>query len=70
MQLVIQLDAQGLAAVELLASSESEQHEAHRLFDAIRTELTDLDMAAKRFESRQTVVVGVAEVEVAGNADC
>jgi hypothetical protein len=66
MQIVIQLDAQGLAAVELFASSEDEQREAHRLFDAIQAELKLLDAAAKRVDSAQTVIVNVAEV--AGNA--
>ena len=62
MQLIIRLDTQGLVAVELLASSEGEQHEAHRLYDAIRPKLALLDAAAKRFESTPIVMGDVAEV--------
>lgn len=69
MQLIIQLDAQGLAAVELLTNSEDEQREAHRLYAAIQAEITALDTAVARFRGAR-VGEGVAEVEVASDADC
>jgi hypothetical protein len=65
MQVVIRLDDQGLAAVELFASSEDEQHEAHRLYTAIQAEITALDKAVERFRG---AIVGEEVVEVAGHA--
>jgi hypothetical protein len=53
MQLVIRLDEKGLVAVEICTNSLEEQHEAHRLFEALRPELEKLDAAIKRYETER-----------------
>jgi hypothetical protein len=56
MQLVIKIDVRGLIAVEIVANSEKEQAEAHKLYKFVEAELSALDVAAKRFsEAKENV---------------